>query len=102
MLLVFSNYPKMWFYLQLRLCLLTLSLWIGKINILFLCSFQGTSARSFSTLLCCFLLAFGRRTFDVRLSQARRRASYCEKITSQLCGHIRFLLSSHFLVFPQN
>ena len=38
----FSNYPKMWFYLLLRLCLLTLSLWIGKIYILFLCSFQGT------------------------------------------------------------
>ena len=89
-----SNYPKMWFYLSLRL-VYTCLLGLVKSTILFLCSFQGTSARSFSTLLCCFLLAFGRRTFDVRLSQARRRASYCEKITSQLCGHIRFLLSSH-------
>ena len=62
MLLVFSNYPKMWFYLQLRTMLPLSYYWIGKIFILFLCSFQGTSARYFSTLLCCFFLAFGQRT----------------------------------------
>ena len=38
----FSNYPKMWFYLQLRTMLPLSYYWIGKINILFLCSFQGT------------------------------------------------------------
>ena len=91
MLLVFSNYPKMWFYLLLRTMLPLSYNWIGTINILFLCSFQGTSARPFSILLCCFLFAFGRRTFYVRLSQAHRRASYYEKITSHICELVRKL-----------
>ena len=34
--------PKMWFYLLLKNNAYTLSLEIGKIFILFLCSFQGT------------------------------------------------------------
>ena len=51
-----------------------------------LCSL--TSARYFAALLRCFLLAFGRRTFNVRLSQARRCASSCDKIPS----HLKFFL----------
>ena len=56
-----------------------------------LCSL--TSARYFAALLCCFLLAFGRRTFNVRLSQARRRASSCDKIPSHILPILVILLS---------
>ena len=44
----FSNYPKMWFYLQLKIVFTLSFFWIGKIFILFLCSFQGTADLSAS------------------------------------------------------
>ena len=61
-----------------------------------LCSL--TSARYFAALLCCFLLAFGRRTFNVRLNQARRCASSCDKITSHLSLAIKGIIQWYMML----
>ena len=69
-----SNYPKMWFYLSLRL-VYTCLLGLVKSFILFLCSFQGTSSCSLFRRHALLLLSFlGQRTFHVRFGRSLRRA----------------------------
>ena len=42
MMLLVCYYPKMWFYLQLKIVFTLSSFGLVKSTILFLCSFQGT------------------------------------------------------------
>ena len=65
--------PKMWFYLLLKNNAYTLSLEIGKIFILFLCSFQGTCL-SFCRHTSLLLSSLGQRISCIRFGQSLRRA----------------------------
>ena len=96
-----SNYPKMWFYLSLRL-VYTCLLGLVKSFILFLCSFQGTASCSSFHHITLLLIGFlGQRTYLCTLRSVAssrlvlRRKSFAifmvglsglEPLTSRLSG----------------
>ena len=90
----FSNYPKMWFYLQLKI-VFTLSFFglvksiscfcvVFKVHLLVIFPHYFVASSSPSVNV----------PFYVRFGQARHRASYCEKITSHTIEFTLFSVPS--------
>ena len=102
MMLLVCYYPKMWFYLQLKIVFTLSSFGLVKSTILFLCSFQGTSSCSPFHHITLLLIGFlGQRTYLCTLRSVAssrlvlRRKSFAifmvglsglEPLTSRLSG----------------